>query len=110
MTHDAEIRIAELQRIRDAFEPERDKLLDQVQYLKGQADRIEWVIKVLNGQIAQIEKEEEMKAAIAEQREESLKVAREKGNVGSHPSEKKETLEHRRKTAKKSKKKSTKSE
>jgi len=97
------IKIAELQRIREGFEPERDKLLDQVQYIKGQADRMEWVIKVLNGQIDQLVQMEKQAEIQAREYQKSLESARDKGNVGVHPDEKKISLKERKK-----KKKSTK--
>lgn len=80
-------RTAEMKKLVDAFEKERDKLLDQVQFIKGHAERMEWVIKVMNSHISTVEKEEEQKAIQAAAYEDAIKVAREKGNVGVHPSE-----------------------
>lgn len=83
-----ELRTKDLRKIIEAFEQERDKLLDQVQHIKGHADRMEWVIKVLLGQVDRIEKEEKQKLIMIQQQEEAMKAAKEKGNVGVHPSEK----------------------
>lgn len=99
MASQAEIRTGDLKRIITAFEQERDKLLDQVQYIKGNADRIEWVIKVMNNQVTQIEQEEITKAKLAEQQEAAMKAARERGNVGAHPSSRSGDLAERRKEA-----------
>lgn len=110
MSRDLELRTGDLRKIVDAFESERDKLLDQVQYLKGSADRLEWTIKVLNGQIDRVEKEEKQKAAIAAQANQALESAREKGNVGAHPtfSERSADLNARREDQQQPEKKSKK--
>ena len=79
-------RTKDIKRLVEAFEQERDKLLDQVQYLKGHSERIEWVIKVMNSQVAQIEQEENQKIILQRAQEQALQAAREKGNVGAHPS------------------------
>ena len=51
-----DLRTNDLKKIVEAFELERDKLLDQVQYLKGSAERLEWVIKIMNTQLDRIKK------------------------------------------------------
>ena len=84
----------------DAFEKERDKMLDQLANLKGQADRLEWVIKVLLGQVAQIEQEESQLEQLKKQQELAMQAAREAGNVGVHPSERREALTERKQQAK----------
>ena len=85
MSRDLDLRITDLKKVVTAFEAERDKLLDQVQYLKGSADRIEWVIKVMVGQLEWIEKDEKNKEALVKKEEASILVAKEKGNIGAHP-------------------------
>ena len=92
-------RTEEVRKLIDAFEKERDKLLDQVQYIKGHAERMEWVIKVMNAHISVVEKEEEQKIKQAAMYEEAAKVAREKGNIGAHPSERAGDLAQRRTSA-----------
>ena len=94
-----DLRTRDLKKIIEAFEQERDKLLDQVQHIKGHADRMEWVIKVLMGQVDRIEKEEKQRQIMLQQQEEAMKIAKEKGNVGVHPSEKPSITERRHKKA-----------
>lgn len=81
-----ELRTTDLKKLITAFEKERDTLLDQVQYLKGNADRMEWVIRVLTAQLAQIEKEEEQRLILAAQQEKALETAHQNGNISAHPS------------------------
>lgn len=107
MNQIAEKRTAELKRLQDFYEKERDKLYDQVANLQGQKERLDWAIRVINAQIEQIIKEEEMKAAMSKRQEEALQVAHEQGNVGSHPSERKTNLAERKKAQKKKKEKTT---
>lgn len=96
-----DVRTGDLKKIVEAFEVERDKLLDQVQYLKGSAERLEWVIKVMNAQLDRIQKEEQQKEFLAEQQRRALEAAKEKGNVGVHPSmtERRADLAERRASA-----------
>ena len=116
MTNNTELRTAATKVALDAFEKERDKLLDQLANLKGQADRLEWVIKVLLNQVTQIEQEEtileqqrkQQETMLEQQRkqqEEAMKSAREAGNVGTHPSERKADLAERKQQAKATKSK-----
>lgn len=95
----SELRTRDLKKIIEAFEQERDKLLDQVQHIKGHADRMEWVIKVLLGQVDRIEKEEKQRLAMLQQQQEAMRIAKEKGNVGTHPSEKPNVSERKTKKA-----------
>jgi septal ring factor EnvC (AmiA/AmiB activator) len=95
MVSQLETRTAELRRLLDAFEKERDKLLDQVQYLKGNADRMEWVIRVINTQLNQIENEEKQREIVMKQQAEAMILAKEQGNVGTHPSERKTVVSRR---------------
>jgi hypothetical protein len=71
----------ELKKMIEIFELERDKLLDQVQYLKGNADRIEWVIRQMNSHIDSLENEDRLQQA----QQLASSAAREAGNVGVHP-------------------------
>lgn len=87
MSRELDLRTTDLKKLLDAFETERDKLLDQVQYLKGSAERLEWVIKVLNGQLDWIQKDQKQKEVLAQQQEAALVTAKEKGNVGIHPAD-----------------------
>lgn len=91
-----ENRTFELKRLRDFYEKERDSLYDQVANLQGQKERMDWAIKVINAQMLQIEKEEALKFAQYRQQEEALQAARERGNVGAHPSERKAKLAERK--------------
>lgn len=100
MTNNTEVRTAATRAAIDAFEKERDKLLDQLANLKGQADRLEWVIKILLSQVTQIEQEEAKLEQLRKQQEDALKLAREAGNVGIHPSERKNDLAERKQQAK----------
>lgn len=83
----ANLRTQDLKRIAEAFEKEHSKLLEQAQQLKGHSDRIEWVIKVLINQIDVIEKEEKQKLILQQQQLAALNASKEKGSIGSHPSE-----------------------
>lgn len=116
-----ELRTTDLKKTINAFEQERDKLLDQVQYLKGNSDRLEWVIKVLNAQLTQIEQEETQKTKqaaqlaaqlaaqhaaqlaaaqqLATQQAAAMQAAHEQGNVGKHPDERKSDIKERKKQA-----------
>ena len=93
----AKLRTDDLKRLQDFFEQERDKLYDQVANLQGQKERLDWAIKNINGLILQIEKQEEATAQQLQKQAEAMAVAREKGNVGAHPSERKETIAERKK-------------
>lgn len=81
-----DLRTNDLKKIVEAFELERDKLLDQVQYLKGSAERLEWVIKIMNAQLDRIQKEEQQRELLAEQQRVALEAAKARGNLGVHPS------------------------
>jgi len=81
-----DLRTNDLKKIVEAFELERDKLLDQVQYLKGSAERLEWVIKIMNTQLDRIQKEEQQRELLAEQQRLALEAAKARGNLGVHPS------------------------
>ena len=85
MSRDLDLRITDLKKVIQAFEAERDKLLDQAKYLKGNTDRLDWVLKVMVGQLEWIEKDEKNKEALAKKEEASILVAKEKGNIGAHP-------------------------
>jgi hypothetical protein len=98
-----EKRTFELKRLQEFYEKERDKLYDQVANLQGQKERLDWAIRVINAQIAQIEKEEQQKAVLAMQQQQALEAARQQGNVASHPSERKGNLAERKARTKNSK-------
>jgi hypothetical protein len=89
-------RTFELKRLRDFYEKERDTLYDQVANLQGQKERLDWAIKVINAQMLQIEKEEALKFSQYKQQQQALQVAKEQGNVGVHPSERKTKLSERK--------------
>lgn len=93
-------RTQELRRLQDFYEKERDKLYDQVANLQGQKERLDWAIRVVNTQIHQIEKQEQERILAEKRQREAFEIAKEKGNVGSHPSERKQKLNERRKQAK----------
>jgi len=112
MKSNVELRTAALKSTIEVFESERDKLLDQVAHLKGHSDRLEWVIRVLLAQVARIEQEEmeqakkqeeekqkqQIDTELAAQHEAALALARQAGNVGVHPSERKAKLSNRKKS------------
>jgi hypothetical protein len=96
-----ELRTKELKRLQEFYEQERDKLYDQVANLQGQRDRLDWAIKVINAQLLQIEKEEQQKASLIAQQQQAMMAAREQGNIGAHPSERKVKVQERKAQAKK---------
>jgi hypothetical protein len=96
-----ELRTKEIKRLQEFYEQERDKLYDQVANLQGQKDRLDWAIKVINAQLLQIEKEEQQKANLIAQQQQAMMAAREQGNIGTHPSERKAKIQERKIQAKK---------
>ena len=99
----AEQRTIELKKMQDFLEQERDKLYDQVANLQGQKDRLDWTIRVVMSRIEQIHKEEEHRAALAKQQNVAMQSAREQGNVGVHPNERKGKVAERKAEARKEK-------
>lgn len=95
----ADQRTIELKKLLDFYEQERDKLYDQVANLQGQKERLDWAIRVINARVEHITKEEQQRAALIKQQNEAMESAREQGNVGVHPSERKGKLAERRKEA-----------
>jgi len=83
----------------DLLEPERDKMLDNYHYVRGSKDMIEKIVKGVSALYENEIKNIEIERLATIKREEALKVAREKGNVGVHPSERPNTLQERREQA-----------
>jgi hypothetical protein len=90
----------ELKRLKEFYEKEKEALGNQIINLQGQKERLDWAIRVINAQMVQIEKEEGQKFAQYIQQQQALEIAKEQGNIGVHPSERKAKLNERKIQAK----------
>lgn len=91
------LRIKDLVALREVYDKQRDKLLDQFMFLKGFLGETEKIIIELTQKIDQIIKEEndfsikEKQSLEKQKKEEEMRVAleqaRQAGNIGTHPSQ-----------------------
>ena len=73
----------------EIFDKEKIRMIEQITYLRGSVDKIDWSIKALQQMIINLQQEQQQMAV--------MEAARAQQNVGAHPSIRSENLQQRKK-------------